>query len=218
MRLIDADALLEEAKRLSGPQTGDGWDNWGVYALIERQKTVLDWCPNDEKMEVNKIVNIKEDLDITGATLLSIEEAKKLPIELRGHGDFWWLRSPGYEPYYAAYVSYGGSICDQGSIVSSSLGVVRPALKISNLESSNFQIGDQFVFDGKFFQIILDNLALCLTDIGKCWFRESWKVEDANDYEKSDVKKYVDNWFNKAIKGNNNGLHCMRCDNCHLVE
>ena len=40
MRLIDADALLEEAKRLSGPQTGDGWDNWGVYALIERQKTV----------------------------------------------------------------------------------------------------------------------------------------------------------------------------------
>ena len=40
MRLIDADALLQEAKRLSGPQTGDGWDNWGVYALIERQPTV----------------------------------------------------------------------------------------------------------------------------------------------------------------------------------
>lgn len=36
-KYIDADALLKEAKRLSGPQTGDGWDNWGVYALIERQ-------------------------------------------------------------------------------------------------------------------------------------------------------------------------------------
>ena len=36
-KYIDADALLREAKRLSGPQTGDGWDNWGVYALIERQ-------------------------------------------------------------------------------------------------------------------------------------------------------------------------------------
>lgn len=34
---IDADALLSEAKKLSGPHTGDGWDNWGVYALIERQ-------------------------------------------------------------------------------------------------------------------------------------------------------------------------------------
>lgn len=38
-RYIDADAMLAEAKRLSGPQTGDGWDNWGVYALIERQPT-----------------------------------------------------------------------------------------------------------------------------------------------------------------------------------
>ena len=39
-KYIDADALLKEAKRLSGPQTGDGWDNWGVYALIERQPAV----------------------------------------------------------------------------------------------------------------------------------------------------------------------------------
>lgn len=38
-RYINADELLAEAKRLSGPQTGDGWDNWGVYALIERQPT-----------------------------------------------------------------------------------------------------------------------------------------------------------------------------------
>ena len=36
-KYIDADALLSEAKRLSGPQTGDGWSNWGIYALIERQ-------------------------------------------------------------------------------------------------------------------------------------------------------------------------------------
>lgn len=41
-RLIDADKLLKEAKRLSGPMTGDGWDNWGVYALIERQPTVIE--------------------------------------------------------------------------------------------------------------------------------------------------------------------------------
>ena len=40
MRLIDADAELKEAKELSGQQTGDGWDNWGVYALIERQPTI----------------------------------------------------------------------------------------------------------------------------------------------------------------------------------
>jgi len=37
---IDRDALLAEAKRISGPMTGDGWDNWGVYALINRQPAV----------------------------------------------------------------------------------------------------------------------------------------------------------------------------------
>lgn len=41
-RLIDADAILEEAKRISGPITGDGWDNYGVYSLIERQPTVIE--------------------------------------------------------------------------------------------------------------------------------------------------------------------------------
>lgn len=39
-KYIDADKLLEEAKRLSGPYTGDGWDNFGVFALIERQPAV----------------------------------------------------------------------------------------------------------------------------------------------------------------------------------
>lgn len=34
---IDANALLAEAKRLAGPETGDGWSNMGLYALIERQ-------------------------------------------------------------------------------------------------------------------------------------------------------------------------------------
>lgn len=35
--LISRKRIMDEAKRLSGPITGDGWDNWGVYALIERQ-------------------------------------------------------------------------------------------------------------------------------------------------------------------------------------
>lgn len=37
---IEKGALLDEFHSLCGPQTGDGWDNWGVQALIERQKPV----------------------------------------------------------------------------------------------------------------------------------------------------------------------------------
>lgn len=38
--LISRALILDEAKRISGPITGDGWDNWGVYGLIERQPSV----------------------------------------------------------------------------------------------------------------------------------------------------------------------------------
>lgn len=49
--LISRSVLLAEAKRLSGPQTGDGWDNWGVYALIERQPAVV--RPNGTWVDTN---------------------------------------------------------------------------------------------------------------------------------------------------------------------
>lgn len=39
--------------------------------------------------------------------------------------------------------------------------------------------------------------ALCDNIIGKCVFREDWKAKEANEYEASDVKKYVDKWFNE---------------------
>lgn len=35
---IEKNALLDEFHSLCGPQTGDGWDNWGVESLICRQK------------------------------------------------------------------------------------------------------------------------------------------------------------------------------------
>lgn len=40
--LVDRWTLMDEAKRLSGPITGDGWDNWGVYALIDRQPAIVE--------------------------------------------------------------------------------------------------------------------------------------------------------------------------------
>lgn len=40
--LVDRQVLMDEAKRISGPITGDGWDNWGVYALIDRQPAIVE--------------------------------------------------------------------------------------------------------------------------------------------------------------------------------
>ena len=44
---------------------------------------------------------------------------------------WWWLRSPGYNSNYAAYVNYFGSVIDRGDFVDSDSDAVRPALWIN---------------------------------------------------------------------------------------
>ena len=153
-------------------------------------------------MTVDKIVTQKEELEIIGATLLSIEEAEKLPLRLRKYNRWWWLRSPGYFSNFATGVSSGGSVDRHGYRVSSSIVAVRPALIIKNLKSSNLKILDQFEFGGKIFEVISKDTSFCLEDIGIYTFRKNYKIEDnnANDYEKSDIKKFVDDWFENANK------------------
>lgn len=157
-------------------------------------------------MKVEKIITEVEDLDIVEATLLAWE-AESLPMRLRQYGNWWWLRVPNAFRNYALN-SYASNVDSDGSVDYSGLGVqfsdvaVRPALKVKNLSFSNLKIGDVFTFGGKRFEIISDEIAFCLDDIGTCAFRKDWQVVDANDYEKSDVKKFVDDWFNRVRKNN----------------
>ena len=155
-----------------------------------------------QKMIVEKYVKEKQKLDISGTTLLSVEEARKLPEKLREYGNQWWLRSPGHNPYITALVRNSGYVSSYGDFVDFSTVFVRPALKISNLSSSNFKIGDQFELGGVPFEIISNDMAFCLEDIGRHCFREDSEAKDANVYEKSDVKKYIDDWF-ESVKNEN---------------
>ena len=153
-------------------------------------------------MKIEKITTVPEEIEITGATLLSIEEAEALPLRLRKYNNWWWLRSPVYNKCRAAYVYNNGHVGGSGSVDNFDY-VVRPALKITDL-SSNLKVGDVFIFGEKKFEIVADSFAFCIEDIGTRCFRKDWRAEDANDYEKSDVKKYVDAWFagasNEKIK------------------
>lgn len=153
-------------------------------------------------MKVDKIIaKIEEqELNITGATLLSMNEAKLLSPRLLRYDNWWWLRSPGYYQLRAAGVDRGGDVSGSGYFVNFDYYTVRPALQIENLKSSNFEIGDCFIFDGKEFEIVSDTLAFCKEDIGRHCFRNDWKAIDAKDYAASDVKKYVDKWFKAAKK------------------
>ena len=139
-------------------------------------------------MKVEKIVKKTEtiNLTITGITLLSIEEYEACKDHIPPLKVWWWLRSPGYGSYDAAGVIGGGSVYYGGGRVNSDGVCVRPALQISNLESSHLKIGDEFEFGGKEWTVISDSLAICNKCIGERPFRKDWLAPDANSYEASD--------------------------------
>lgn len=151
-----------------------------------------------------------ENIKITGATLLSAYEAVELPPHLGSYPDWWWLQSPGRDRRTAVCVTSDGAVYYYGSSVNYNNDCVRPALKICNLESSNLKVGDRFEFGDVNFEIISDDLAFCVSDIGRCAFREDFKAVDANDYEQSDIKKYVDAWYenNKSKDITERVHHC----------
>lgn len=150
-------------------------------------------------MKVTRIITQELDLEIIEATLLTIEEVKQLlPNRLRTYNNWWWLRSPGYYYNCVANVLEDGYVNLIGNYVGIENLTVRPALIISNLESSDFRIGDTFEFGNREFEVISTDRAFCLTDIGQYAFSKDWESDDANVYEKSDVKKYVDRWFEKV--------------------
>jgi len=142
--------------------------------------------------------------DIAGITLLSIEEAKKLPAKLLNYDSdiTWWLRSPGPSSSVANVV-IGGNIGNDIYASVDRVCEVRPVLQIKDLKSSNLKIGDVFTFGDEEFKVISDKLALCLSDIGRSVFRKNKGAKDANEYRASDVRKYVSDWLNKAISGQN---------------
>ena len=61
--------------------------------------------------------------------LLSIDEANALDSSIRANGSVWWLRSPGYDSDFAAFVSGVGNVYASGNDVDIEHGV-RPALNL----------------------------------------------------------------------------------------
>lgn len=135
---------------------------------------------------------------IESAALLSKEEYNKYRDKISHITKNWWLRSAGRSGSQAAFVSRGSGIVDgRGINVHLEFGV-RPALQISNSVSMNLESGDTFEFGRNTFTYLGEGLALCDNIVGNCVFRKDWNAPDANVYETSDVKKYVEDWFEKT--------------------
>ena len=117
-------------------------------------------------------------------TLLTIEQAERLPRELLACGEWWWLRSPGYIQDYAAYVYIDGSVYYRGDYVRNVVGCVRPAFVIPGLDS---KIYDQVHVGGCVCTVVDKDLVLA--DDVVCYHRFDAK---SNDWNKSELKAFIE--------------------------
>lgn len=149
-------------------------------------------------MKAEKIIIIQTtvnvDLDIKEITLLSIEEYRATQEYIPAINKWWWLRSPGFSPYLAAFVHSDGSVGSCGCIVDLVSGAVRPALRISNLRAANLKQGDKIFVANRKWTVVSEELVVVDKPIGNSPFRQDYGADNANVYEASDVKKYVENW------------------------
>lgn len=120
--------------------------------------------------------------------LLSIEEYEKYKGVIPIVNSWWWLRSPGYLSYLAACFDYNYSVFTYGYYVHSTHGI-RPALKVSKSEIENLQIGDRKIYYDFPFIKIDDDLLIAEVPIAFDKFDDK-----SNDYEKSYVKRFLEEW------------------------
>lgn len=146
-----------------------------------------------------KIKLNKNDLDIEEITLLSAEEAIKLPDNILAIDLWWWLRSPGYAQDLAATVNRGGSVNYRGDFVDYDDVAVRPALRISNLKSYDLKSYDIIKFLNNLWYVISDDMLLSVKAVGKTAFNNDATKPNANKFEGSDIQKWLQNWLNEKL-------------------
>ena len=153
------------------------------------------------KIEKHIITRVEQDISIKEITLLSVEKYERCKEYIKPINGWWWLRSPGHIPHYAACIDDYGSVDTCGNFVSVDVEVVRPVvvLRLSESKTPNLQIGDNFEMAGFSWTMIADDMALCDTGVGQTAFRKDWQADDANVYEASDVKKWLERWAKERM-------------------
>lgn len=126
-------------------------------------------------------------------TLLTEEQAEKLPPKMLEKGAWWWLRSPD-DFYCATIADYNGLMYYNSADVGNTRGGVVPVFEFPSLRA---KIGDK-VYVGKLrCTVIGENLALA--DKVVC---EHCYDEKSSDWETSELKAFIesDEFLDEYVK------------------
>lgn len=134
-------------------------------------------------------------MKIKGARLLTTEEYHRYNVLnlIKRANKGWWINANSHD-YVRAVVSFNVQSEDV-KVHATRRYDVRPVLLLP--ENSGLKLGCKFYFGGHVFTVISKEHALCDDRIGISPFRDDWQASDVNVYEKSDVKIFIDEWFEK---------------------
>ena len=127
-------------------------------------------------------------MKINEVTLLSIEEYESCKEYIKPLDEWWWLCTLGYNNNFDIVC-----VAPENRYAAFDFASVRPALRV-NPKSTDIVPGKEYQLYGQTWTAISDSLLLCDQGIKQMPFRKDVKAEDANDYEKSDAKRFLDSW------------------------
>ena len=151
-----------------------------------------------EKMEATKVIYERFPIDVKEITLLTLAKYKAYKERVpRSFDGAWWLRTPAKKPKYAkkphmCVVDYKALVDTRP--IDESCGV-RPAMVF---EADRIAVGDSFELFDWGWTVIADGLAICNQVVYNCAFQGVWNEVDADCYETSLVKWYLDRWLADA--------------------
>lgn len=139
------------------------------------------------EVKAKKMIDIKVNIEITGITLLSLAEYREYGKKIPFISEWWWLREPGDESYLVMFAR--NAVDRAGGFVGDDDNAVRPVLlgKFGNFI--------EFEFAGYSWVILSDNMAICKDFIGYHRFDK-----ESNNYEKSEIKEYLETWLKTILK------------------
>lgn len=131
--------------------------------------------------------------------LLSTEEYQKYQEKIPHIGCWWWLRSPGENPYYVASVSTGGLVYCPGRYTIFNCNAVRPALRYSNLESQIIKSkkSNCFIWNEVRWVILDEEAEIAISEMPIAFDKFD---DNSNDYSTSHIRKWLLDWYEDARK------------------
>ena len=145
-------------------------------------------------MNVDKIVTSTTtiSLNVTGITLLSVEEYYTNKAVIPVVDGSWWLRLTGGYVDFSAYAYERTQVEEDGRQAGENELGVRPVLVVSG---DSLAAGDKIIFRDMTWTKVCTGVILCDEIIDYMMFREDLTAMDANIYEASDVKDYLEEWL-----------------------